>query len=143
MTKQTTVRPLPNYPTHIVEKLRYADTDRQGHINNAIFATLFESGRVAFLYDPLRPLAPAGAQFVIAKLSISFLQELNWPGDVSVGTGIAHIGRSSFHLTQGVFSGAECAATAESIIVLMDEATRKSTPLPEPLQNILGTLSCD
>jgi acyl-CoA thioester hydrolase len=26
--------------------LRYADTDRQGHVNNAVFATFLESGRV-------------------------------------------------------------------------------------------------
>jgi acyl-CoA thioester hydrolase len=31
---------LTDYPLRTYEKLRYADTDRQGHVNNAIFATM-------------------------------------------------------------------------------------------------------
>lgn len=37
---------LAAYPLHSRDKLRYGDTDRQGHINNAVFATFFETGRV-------------------------------------------------------------------------------------------------
>jgi len=60
---------LADYPRHAHDKLRYADTDRQGHVNNAVFATFFETGRVEFLYDPTAPLhAPDGA-FVIARAS--------------------------------------------------------------------------
>jgi acyl-CoA thioester hydrolase len=121
---------LADFPVQTLETLRYADTDRQGHINNAVFATLVEAGRVSFLYDPTRPLAPPRTQFVIAELTIKFLSELNWPGQVHVGTGVANIGNSSFALDQAIFSGDTCAARATSIIVLIDEATRKSTPLP-------------
>ena len=128
------------FPARITERLRYADTDRQGHINNAVFATLFESGRVAFLYDPARPLAPAGAQFVIAKLSIDFLDELNWPGDVVVGTGVARLGRSSLYLDQALFVADRCVARATSVIVLMDEATRRSTPLPPATVTVLEAM---
>ena len=32
------------------EVCRYGDTDRQGHVNNAAFATFCETGRVLFLY---------------------------------------------------------------------------------------------
>ncbi len=69
--------PISAYPVKTIEKLRYADTDRQGHINNAVFATLVEAGRVTFLYDPERPLTVAGTQFVIAELNLKFLSELN------------------------------------------------------------------
>ena len=54
-------------------------------MNNAVFATFFESGRVAFLYDPKVPLAPAGCEFVIARLTIDFRAELRWPGVVDIG----------------------------------------------------------
>jgi acyl-CoA thioesterase FadM len=36
-----------SYKIWTYDKLRYNDTDRQGHVNNAIFATFFETGRVA------------------------------------------------------------------------------------------------
>jgi len=44
---------------------------------------------------------------------------------------VVQIGNSSFVLDQAIYSGNRCAARATSVIVLMDDATRKSTPLPQ------------
>lgn len=131
MTKQETPLTLNQFPVQITEKLRFGDTDRLGHINNAVFATLCESGRVAFLYDPDRPLLVAGTQFVIAKLTINFIAEMNWPADVVVGTAVERVGTSSFGLVQGLFIDDELVASSDSVLVLMDENTRKSTPLSD------------
>jgi acyl-CoA thioester hydrolase len=111
--------------------LRYADTDRQGHINNAVFATFLESGRVSILYARDEPAAPPGASFVIARLVLDFLSEVHWPGEVVVGTTVLRLGQSSVTLGQGIFFGEQCVATAETVIVLIDESTRKSRPMPE------------
>jgi len=119
------------YPHQITERLRFGDTDMQGHINNAVFATLFESGRVAFLYDPGHGLPPEGTQFVIAELTVRFERELMFPGDVVVASGVSRIGNTSLTLTQALFAGNERVAGAESVIVLTDLATRRSTPLPD------------
>lgn len=123
-------RPLEAYPHVSSAEIRYADLDRQGHVNNAVFATYSEIGRVAFMYDPARPLAPDGTSFVIARLLIDFRSELFWPGTVEIGTGVLKIGRSSFTLAQGMFSRGLLAATAEATIVMVDKQTRRSTPLP-------------
>jgi acyl-CoA thioester hydrolase len=123
------------------DKLRYADTDRQGHINNAVFATFFESGRVAFLYDPKVPLAPPGCEFVIARLAIDFRSELRWPGMVDIGSVITVVGRSSVTVGQGVFSGDLCVASGETVVVLTDAATRRSTPMPDDLRARFAALS--
>ena len=48
---------IERYPIHATDKLRYADTDRQGHVNNACFATFLETGRVECLYNPSHPQA--------------------------------------------------------------------------------------
>jgi acyl-CoA thioester hydrolase len=111
------------------DKLRYADTDRQGHVNNAVFSTFLETGRVEILYDPAAPLAGDGAAFVIARLTLDFRSELRWPGEVSIGTRVARVGRSSVVLEQGLFQDATCAAVAETVIVQMSEATRRSCAL--------------
>jgi acyl-CoA thioester hydrolase len=122
--------PLDAYPSRTSTDIRYADLDRQGHVNNAVFASFCEIGRVAFLYDPERPLAPAGTSFVIARLVIDFRAELFWPGTVEIGTGVLSIGRSSTTLAQGLFNEGRCVATAEGVIVMQDEETRGSKPLP-------------
>lgn len=64
------------------EKLRYPDTDRQGHVNNAAFAAMFETGRVEILYDTDQPLASPDCAFVIVHLSIDFFirDQLAWSG---------------------------------------------------------------
>ena len=38
---------LHDFPIQAFDKLRYADTDRQGHVNNANFSTFLETGRVS------------------------------------------------------------------------------------------------
>jgi len=122
------------FPLWTREKVRYADTDRQGHVNNAVFSTFLESGRVPFLYDPENPLSPPGCAFVIARLVLDFRAEITWPSIVDIGTVVLKIGRSSFTLGQSIFVGESCVAAAETVIVLVDETTRRSTPMPETLR---------
>lgn len=120
--------------------LRYGDTDRQGHINNAAYCTFFESGRVAFLCHEHGTIADDGFSFVIAKLSLDFLKEMNFPGTVEVGTRVNSIGKSSFTCRQALFKDGECCSTAESIIVLTDDSTRRSAPLSEKVLEVLRSL---
>lgn len=119
------------FPVQSTDKIRYGDTDRQGHVNNAVFATFLETGRVEVLYDPDRPLIADGSEFVIAHLSLDFLGEIHWPGSVTIGTGIERLGTSSFTMLQAVYQGDRPVARAETVIVQIDTATRKARPLAE------------
>ena len=58
---------------------------------------------------------------------------MHWPGTVEIGTRVEHIGRSSIVLAQALFLRGRCVARAKSIVVLIDGATRRATPLPVPL----------
>ncbi|WP_119167130.1 acyl-CoA thioesterase [Algihabitans albus] len=126
------------YASWTKDILRYRDTDRQGHVNNAVFATFLESGRVAIFYDPEQSLAPEGASFVIARLALDFRAELHWPGDIQIGTSVTRIGTSSMTLAQGLFAKDTCVATAETVLVLMDDITRKSRPLTDSMRERLS-----
>jgi acyl-CoA thioester hydrolase len=123
-----------SYAIWTYDKLRYADTDRQGHVNNAVFATFCESGRVMFLYDEKLNLAGPDANFVVVRLELDFRSELFYPGRVDIGTRVLGIGRTSFRLGQGIFNGETCAATAETVLVQMDAATRKAKALTPQLR---------
>jgi acyl-CoA thioester hydrolase len=120
---------LGGFPLRTYDKIRYGDTDRQGHVNNAVFATFLESGRVEILYDAGNPLADPGCAFVIAQLVLNFRAEVTWPGMVEIGTRVASVGRSSIKLEQALFQNGRCVAIAETTIVQMDETTRRSSPL--------------
>jgi len=136
MTPQK-VPALQDFPFQTFDKVRYADTDRQGHVNNAVFNTFLETGRVEFLYDPANPLTDDGAAFVIANLTLRFVSEAHWPGRIDIGTGVTKVGNSSLTLAQALFQDGRCVATAETVIVQMNEETRKSHPLTDAARAFL------
>lgn len=122
---------LDRFAVKTYEKLRYGDTDRQGHVNNAVFATMLETGRVEILYNPDAPLASPGCEFVIVNLTLDFRSEISWPGRVDVGTRVAKVGRSSVTFEQALFQDGRLAATAKTVVVQMNKTTRRSEPLDD------------
>ncbi len=143
MNEQSSARPkkpaplLEHYPHRVTEIIRFGDIDAQGHVNNAVFATYFESGRVALFRDPDLTIGIENATYVLVRQEIDFLRELRWPGNVIIGTALAELGRSSFTMVQGVFSGEECAAAGRATLVMMDTTTRRSRPLtPEAIARL-------
>ena len=64
--------PLEAFPTQVTENIRYGDTDRQGHVNNAVYATYFESGRVDLLHDSL-PLLEAMRVPLVGWITLGLL----------------------------------------------------------------------
>jgi acyl-CoA thioester hydrolase len=125
--------PLEAFPIRVSDVVRYRDMDRQQHVNNAVFATYFESGRVGLIYDKENGLQVEGATSVVARLEIDFLGELHWPGTVEIGTAIDEIGSSSYRFIAGVFHNGRCVAMARTTMVLIDRETRRARPLPQAL----------
>ncbi len=131
---------LDQFPLKAYEKLRYSDTDRQGHVNNAVFATMFETGRVELFYDSNKPLASDNCAFVVASITVNYLGEINWPGRVDIGTRVTSVGRSSTTVEHALFQDERCVATGQSVVVQMNEATRRSHPLDEAAADYLKSL---
>ncbi len=128
---------LADYPHRVSEIIRYADLDPQGHVNNAVFATYFESGRVAMFRNEDLGIGVDNATFVLVRQEIDFLRELRWPGDVVVGTALAELGRTSFAVTQAIFRDGVCAAAGRATMVMLDTATRRPRPLaPEAIARL-------
>jgi acyl-CoA thioester hydrolase len=115
----------------VVDVLRFGDTDAFGHVNNAIFSVLCESGRVHLFRTRLRPTLPSGTIFSIARLTINFRAELHYPDEVRTGTWFTKIGRTSVTVEQALVAKGHVAATAEGVCVLVDGATRRPTPWPD------------
>ena len=121
--------------------LRFGDTDANGHINNAAFAVFCESGRVNLLHGVLGPAREPGQYFVVAKLTITFRAELHYPGRVRCGSWLRALGRSSLAFGQVLLDDQDrLAATAESVTVLMDAATRRSTPVGVRMRDVIAPL---
>jgi acyl-CoA thioester hydrolase len=128
---------LEDFPLQANDKIRYPDTDRQGHVNNAVFNVFFETGRLEFLYHPKQPLCSPGCSFVIASAKIDYLKEITWPGTVHIGTVVTNIGNSSIHFAQGIYQNDLLVATAETVIVHVNNETKRSQALSEESKEVL------
>ena len=120
---------LEDFPYRLTDNVRFADLDPNEHVNNAVYATYFETGRVTLMKDSSYGLMPAGVSWIMVRLDIHFRAELRWPGTIEMGLGVAKFGRTSVTFDQVVFSGGTCVASAQSVSVLIDDNTRKPTPL--------------
>jgi acyl-CoA thioester hydrolase len=140
LASTNTERSLNDYPHVRTENVRYGDTDRQGHVNNAVFSTFFECSRTDILYDPRRNLITADREFVIVKFEVEYLAELGWPGTVEIGTRVARLGRSSIVCEQAIFQNGVCAAASSNVMVMIDVETRKSAALPDEVALVFGDL---
>ncbi len=128
---------LEDFPYRLSDNVRFADLDPNQHVNNAVYATYFETGRVTLMKDRSYGLMPHGVTWIMVRLDMHFRAELRWPGTIDMGLGVVKFGRTSVTFDQVVFSGGTCVASAQSVSVLLDEATRKPTPLTEDiLQNL-------
>ena len=73
------------------ERVRYSDTDMQGHVNNLAYLAYAETGRSLLLSTgPVAAtLAASGggaprAPFLLARVEVDFLGETRWPGAVDI-----------------------------------------------------------
>jgi acyl-CoA thioester hydrolase len=127
---------LEDFPYRLTDNVRFADLDPNQHVNNAVYATYFETGRVTLMKDRSHGLVPEGLAWIMVKLDIHFRAELRWPGTIETGLGVSKFGRTSVTFDQVVFSQDRCVASAQAVTVLIDAATRKPRPLtPEIIAN--------
>jgi acyl-CoA thioester hydrolase len=132
---------LADYPAHDYDKLRYSDMDPQGHVNNAVFTTLLETGRTSLLDHPtINAWNHSQYAYVIARLEVDYRAELRWPGLVHVGTGVKSIGKSSMVLVQALFMDDVCVVTAQSVMVQVGKTSHRPEPFTEDTRAILAGL---
>ena len=128
---------LEDFPYRLTDNVRFGDLDPNQHVNNAVYATYFETGRVTLMKDPRHGLLQEGLAWLMVRLDMHFRAELRWPGTIELGLGVVRLGRTSVTCEQVVFSEGRCVASAAAVMVLIDEVTRKPAPLAVQLVQAL------
>jgi len=118
--------------------IRYADLDPNGHVNNGAINELFEDGRVRFRNARMARLGDdILTGFAIVRFAVDYHAPLSYPGAVDIGTVVKRIGRASYVLGQGIFSGDTCSASAEVVTVYFNSDSGSSQPLTDELHSVL------
>ena len=110
-------------------RLRFNDTDRLGHVNNAVFAVMLEQGRSELAVLAGLPVESSGQALVIVRLELDFLREMGWPGEVRIESEVARLGGRSFTVAQRLIHGGEVCARAQTVLVIMDRGAGRAVPI--------------
>lgn len=124
---------LEDFPYRLSDNVRFGDLDPNQHVNNAVYATYFETGRVTLMKDRSLGLVPEGLAWIMVRLDIHFRAELRWPSTIELGLGVTKFGRTSVTFEQVVFSEGRCVASAQAVTVLIDDLARRPTPLTDDI----------
>ena len=132
-------RDLPGPFRHRVEiVVRMADTDAMGHVNNAIYLTYCEMGRIHYWTDvtgePIALGTEGAESLILAEARITYRAPAFHGEVVTVETRARHIGRSSFTLDHRLLAAIpggtpRLVAVSESIVVRYDYATARPVAL--------------
>lgn len=86
-------------PFETTARIRYADLDTYGHVNNAVYATLLEEARIEYFDD----VVEVGAEVsglegatgtVVASLELAFERSIQRTGEVTVTVAVPELGES-------------------------------------------------
>ena len=115
-------------------QMRFSDTDRLGHVNNAVYATYAETARLAFLAE----LGMTDRGLILARLAIDFVRQVRLGDECEVGTRVVRIGNTSFTLSQTLRAGGEVAAEVEAVLVCFDYETQRPIRVPDDFRTALA-----
>lgn len=122
---------------------RWLDNDLYGHINNVVYYSFFDTVVNRYLIEGgFLDLARSDVIGLVVETGCRYAKAVAFPEAVTAGLRVAHMGRSSVRYEVGLFRGNEDDAAAEGhfIHVYVERATRRPTPLPGALRNLLTPL---
>jgi len=110
-------------------RVRWRDTDAQGHVNTAVFLTYLEEGRDAF-YAQVLGVSP---NYLVVRIEADLRAEIRHPDQqVTVRIQTERMGSTSLTTRETILTPAgEVAAEARVVTVRWDPSLRKPIPFSE------------
>lgn len=126
------------YPYQIDIQARFADIDPQWHLNNVRIAEFYQEARISFnhaLSQEFDLERTRDQRVLVARQSIDYLGEVQWPGVLTVGIGVSHVGGSSFSFALAMFQASRCVGLSDAVLVY---ATQQGPArVPDRLREVL------
>ncbi len=110
--------------------LRFCDIDAMGHVNNAVYVTYFEMGRVAILDRVVGSRKLEDIEFVVARVEVDYLRPIVFSDKVEIGLRVSAVGTSSFTIEYLITANGEPAAKGLTVQVFYDYEKRAKKPVP-------------
>jgi len=117
--------------------VQWGEMDTLRHVNNVQFFRYLESGRVGYIHEVLERTLQDPQTMVLADIRCTFVQQLEYPVRIEVGSRVSRLGKSSLTIANAIFREGEDqpVATALCVVVWYDTVEKRPTPFPEELRD--------
>jgi acyl-CoA thioester hydrolase len=126
-------------------RVRYAEIDAQGHVNNAVYLSYFEVGRVEWLRDAglsYKELEERGYGIVVVEVLAHYHRAAFFDDELTLRTELADLSRASLRFEYQVSRDGELLVTGYTRHACVNLATGRPVRMPgELLEAARGTSS--
>lgn len=127
---------LSDFKHSIPVQIRFSDIDRVNHVNNAVYHTYIETGRVHYLNEVLhRHTDWMEMGFVLVRTEIDHLRQVHLRDEIYCFTRILSIGNKSLRIAGKIVKksddGLIVCASATGVLVAMDFKADRSIVIPD------------
>lgn len=123
------------FPHWMTIPIRFRDLDPLNHVNNAIFSTYYEEARITFIQDigKLADKLKNGFSFLLSNIEISFLNPVEYPANLLIGSGIKRLGNTSITSFQAIYreDNKKLISVAEAHGVWFDLSKQRPSRIPD------------
>jgi len=117
--------------------IRLRDLDARGHVNNAVYFTYFEHGRLRFYNAEFQQKKLSEINFILAHTGCDFVKPVTLTDQVTLQMWVKEIGTKSFTLNYRLVDRADAEtvyARADSVLVCFDYVNNVTINVPEALR---------
>jgi len=127
---------LDDYRVRLPIQVRFRDTDLLGHINNAVYATYFESGRMEYWAQLTGRYSFESWPFILARSEIDFLAEAHAGEALTLGVRVGRIGGKSFEFEYLLVRDDDFTPVAcgRSVQVMYDYDSKQTRPVSDEIR---------
>ncbi|PIQ56058.1 MAG: thioesterase [Comamonadaceae bacterium CG12_big_fil_rev_8_21_14_0_65_59_15] len=122
---------------------RWMDNDVYGHVNNVVYYSWFDTAVNAHLIEQgVLDIHQGQTIGLVVETQCNYFAPLAFPQTIEAGIRVVRLGNSSVRYEVGLFAQGEpqTAARGHFVHVYVDRVSRRPTPLPQPLKNVLEKL---
>jgi acyl-CoA thioester hydrolase len=123
---------------------RWMDNDAYGHVNNVVYYSWFDTVVNAHLIEHgVLDIHHGQAIGLVVETQCNYFLPLAFPQTVEAGLRVARLGHSSVRYEVALFAQDQdlCAARGHFVHVYVDRVSRRPVSLPDPLKQLLETLT--
>ena len=121
-------------------QLRFSDVDRFGHVNNAVYFSLFDMCKTRYFFDV------AGKDFfdkmstVVVHIDANFISPVYFPDEIVIQTAISKLGHKSFTVIQRAINKrtGDVKCECETVMVMVDNDIKKSVDIPQDFRKAVA-----